>query len=128
VRILLDTHAVLWSAENDARLGREVAAFLRGCEPGDAVISDLTLLEIAMLVKKGRVSLAVPLRDYLRGLQSNYPVLAIQADIAVGAMDLNLPGADPFDRVIVATALHHDLPLATRDRVIADAKLLRTVW
>lgn len=91
-------------------------------------MSDLTLLEIAMLVKKRRVSLNVPLRDYLRGLQSTYPVLAIDADIAAIAMVLDLPGADPFDRVIVATALHHELPLATRDRVIADAKLLRTIW
>jgi len=128
VRILLDTHAVLWAAENDARLGSEAAAFLRACQPGDAVISDLTLLEIAMLVKKSRVSLNVPLRDYLRGLQSNYPVLAINADIAAAAMDLNFPGADPFDRVIVATALHHELPLATRDRVIVGAQVVRTVW
>jgi PIN domain nuclease of toxin-antitoxin system len=128
VRILLDTHAVLWAAENDARLGSEAAAFIRACQPGDVVMSDLTLLEIAMLVKKRRVSLNVPLRDYLRGLQSTYPVLAIDADIAAIAMVLDLPGADPFDRVIVATALHHELPLATRDRVIADAKLLRTIW
>ena len=128
MRILLDTHAVLWAAENDARLGSKAASFLRACQPGDAVISDLTLLEIAMLVKKSRLSLKVPLRDYLRGLQSNFPVLAIDADIAASATHLDLPGADPFDRVIVATALHHELPLATRDRVITEAKLLRTVW
>lgn len=128
MRILLDTHAVLWAAENDARLGSEAAAFLRACQPGDAVISDLTLLEIAMLVKKSRVSLNVPLRDYLRGLQSNYPVLAMNADIASAAIDLNFTGADPFDRVIVATALHHDLPLATRDRAITGSKFLRTMW
>jgi PIN domain nuclease of toxin-antitoxin system len=125
---LLDTHAVLWAAENDARLGVEAAAFIRACQSGDVVMSDLTLLEIAMLVKKGRVSLNVPLRDYLRGLQSTYPVLAIDADISALAMDLDLPGADPFDRVIVATALHHELPLATRDRVIAGANVVRTLW
>ena len=128
MRILLDTHAVLWAADDDGRLGPVAAAFLRGCRPGDAVISDLTLLEVAMVAKKGRVSFSVPLRDYLRGLQSNYPVLAMNADIASAAMDLNFTGADPFDRVIVATALHHKLPLATRDRAITDSKLLRTIW
>jgi PIN domain nuclease of toxin-antitoxin system len=128
VRVLLDTHAVLWAADNDTRLGTEAAALLGGCQPGDAVISDLTLLEVAMLVKKGRVSMSIPLRDYLRGLQSNYPVLAINAEIAAAAMDLTLPGAGPFDRVIVATALHHDLPLATRDRAITEAQVVRTVW
>jgi PIN domain nuclease of toxin-antitoxin system len=128
VRVLLDTHAVLWAADNNARLGTEAAALLGGCQPGDAVISDLTLLEVAMLVKKGRVSMSIPLRDYLRGLQSNYPVLAINAEIAAAAMDLTLPGAGHFDRVIVATALHHELPLATRDRAITEAQVVRTVW
>lgn len=129
MRLLLDTHAVLWAAEGDERLGPEAAERLRHGKQGEAVISDVTLLEIAMLAKKGRVAFSVPLRDYLRGLQASYPVLALDADIAALAMDLDLPGADPFDRVIVATAMHHRLPLATRDRAIARAKTtVRVVW
>lgn len=82
-----------------------------------------------MREKKGRIKLAVPLREYLRGLQANYPVLALEADIAALAMNLELPGADPFDRVVVATAMHHHLPLSTRDRAIAGAKTtVRIVW
>lgn len=129
MRLLLDTHAVLWAAEGDPRLGSEAASILRGCRHGEAVIADVTLLEIAMLEKKGRIALSVPLREYLRGLQSNYPVLALDADIAALAMDIDLPTGDPFDRVIVATAIHHRLPLATRDRSMAGGKTtVRTIW
>lgn len=129
MRLLLDTHAVLWAAEGDERLGPQAAELLRQCKQGEAVISDITLLEIAMLAKKGRVAFSVPLRGYLRDLQAIYPVLPVDADIAAHAMDLELSGADPFDRVIVATAIHHRLPLATRDRAIAGGKTTaRVVW
>lgn len=129
MKLLLDTHAVLWAAEGDQRLGSEAAAFLRRCRYGEAVIADITLLEIAMLEKKGRIVLSVPLLEYLRGLQANYPALALEADIAASAMNLDLPGADPFDRVIVATAMHHRLPLATRDRAVNGGQTtVRVVW
>ncbi len=128
VRVLLDTHAVLWAAEGDSRLGAEATSMLRGCAPGEAVISDLTLLEVAMLAAKGRVSFSISSRDYLRSLQGIYPALPINADIAALASDLELPSGDPFDRVIVATAIHHRLPLATRDRAILNAGLVETIW
>ena len=59
MRALLDTHAVLWAAEGDVRLGTSAAELLRSLKTGEAVISDITLLEIAMLAKKGRIRLSV---------------------------------------------------------------------
>ena len=128
MRVLLDTHAVVWAAEGDSRLGAEAASMLRACAPGEAVISDLTLLEAAMWAAKGRLRFSVPPRDYLGRLQAIYPALPINADIAALALDLDWPGGDPFDRVIVATAIHHRLPLATRDRAIVNAGLVETIW
>jgi len=128
VKALLDTHAVVWAAESDSRLGSEASALLQSLKAGEAVISDLSLLEIAMLAKKGRVALRVPIRNYLNDLQKHFPVLPVTSDIAASAMELELPPGDPFDRVIVATARHHKLPLLTRDRNIVASGLVRTVW
>jgi PIN domain nuclease of toxin-antitoxin system len=128
VKVLLDTHAVLWAAEGDRRLGNSAADLLKNIKSGEAVISDITLLEIAMLVKKQRIHLMVSTMEYLRGIERNYPPLTITAEIAAIAMDLNLPQSDPFDRIIVASAQHHALPLLTRDQNISDSGLVKVVW
>lgn len=128
MRALLDTHAVLWAAEGDGRLGPSAAELLRTFKTGEAVISDITLLEIAMLAKKGRIRLSVSVREYLHEIQRNYPPLVITSEIAAAAMDLELPHGDPFDRIIVASARRHELPLLTRDRNISASGLVRVVW
>lgn len=128
MRALLDTHAVIWAAEGDERLGASAGELLRSLKEGEAVLSDITLLEIAMLAKKGRIELSVSAEEYLRAIQRNYPLLTITSEIASLAVDLDLPQGDPFDRTIVASAIYHKLPLLTRDKNISASGLVRTVW
>jgi PIN domain nuclease of toxin-antitoxin system len=128
VKALLDTHAVVWAAEGDARLGPAATELLQSLRAGEAVVSGITLLEIAMLAKKDRIRLSVPAEEYLCGIQRNFPPLPITSEIASIAMELELPQADPFDRVIVATAKHHNLPLLTRDQNITACGIIRIVW
>ena len=128
LRALLDTHAVIWAAEGDERLGASAGELLRSLKEGEAVLSDITLLEIAMLAKKGRIELSVSAEEYLRAIQRNYPLLTITSEIASLAVDLDLPQGDPFDRTIVASAIYHKLPLLTRDKNISASGLVRTVW
>jgi len=49
-------------------------------------------------------------------------------DAAILAPSLALPHADPFDRIIVATAKTLGIPLITRDANIADSGLVKVVW
>lgn len=81
-----------------------------------------------MLVHKGRIRLAVPIRRYLFEMQSHYPVLPIEANVAAEAFQLPMLSGDPFDRVIVATARYHALPLITRDELIKRSNLVDVIW
>jgi PIN domain nuclease of toxin-antitoxin system len=128
VKYLLDTHAILWAAEADPRLGRSAKRALEHCKTGEAVLSDISLLEIAMLVEKARIQLAGPIQSYLLEIKKYYPVLAIEPAIAAEAFQLPLPQADPFDRVIVATSRYHALPLITRDVAITQSGLVDVIW
>ena len=128
MKALLDTHAVVWAAENDKRLGREAARVIRGCKPGEAAIADVTLLEIALLSQKQRIELSVSLEQYLIAIEAQFTVLPVHARIAAQAVTLDLPQGDTFDSLIVATASYHRLPLLSRDRMIKGSGLVEVIW
>jgi PIN domain nuclease of toxin-antitoxin system len=128
VKYLLDTHAAIWAAEEDPKLGQQARRALLASDAGDALISDITLLEISMLVKKGKIQIQISSSEYLRRLQFLYPPVRITPNIATLAMDLPLPYGDPFDRIIVATASELQLTLITKDQHIIESKLAPTLW
>ncbi len=128
VKYLLDTHAAIWAAEEDPKLGHRAKLALRASAAGDALISDITLLEISMLVKKGKIQIQISTSEYLKRLQFLYPPVRITPNIATLAMNLPLPQADPFDRIIVATASELQLTLVTQDQHISESNLAATLW
>ena len=128
MRYLLDTHAAIWAAEADPQLGQNAKSALLSATPGEVVISDITLLEISMLVKKGRIQTQISTTEYLKRLQSLYPPIRMTPEIATLAMDLPLPHGDPFDRIIVATVSQRQLTLITRDLHITGSKLVPVLW
>jgi PIN domain nuclease of toxin-antitoxin system len=128
VNYLLDTHALLWAVEGDPRLGKKASRALAGCEGEDLAVSDMSFLEIAMLERRGKIILTESVADYLSGIQSRFTVLPIGARIASEAMTLKLEQADPFDRVLVATARFHNLPMISRDRRIRESGFVKTLW
>lgn len=127
-KYLLDTHAAIWAAEDDSRLGENARTHLLSAKHGNVYISDITLLEIAMLVKKERLQINTDTTSYLMRLTELYPAIPITPRIATNSMDLKLPQGDPFDRVIVATAQHQALILITKDTHITNSNLLPVVW
>ncbi len=126
--LLLDTHVWLWwllgqpelpARERDA-LDALAAA---GTPPGLAAIS---LWEAQMLAAKGRLAIAMPLQEWLSVAAAQETVHLLPLDVAVIlALDALPPGfhGDPADRIIVATARAHGLPLATRDGNIRRSRV-----
>ena len=129
--ILVDTHVVVWLAFDPSRLSRAArGAIDEARDNGEGLaISDITLLELAVLASKGRIRLDLSLESFLREVESRFIVLPITARACVLAV--GLPAAypkDPADRVIGATALAEGLPLLTADRDIRNAKAIRVIW
>ena len=129
MKLILDTHALVWAAEGSALLGKSAREALAGLGRDDIGVSALSLLELAMLIAKGRLRVSDHLgAKAIENLALRVSIVPMDAQIAWEAMTLALPQSDPFDRVIVATAKHLGLPLVTKDRFIRKARLVSTIW
>lgn len=125
---LLDTHAWIWWVFRDRRLGGTVIDALDGLPPGDRpFLSDASLLEVALLVGRGRLELSPPLEEWLEAAAHPRSVrsVAISPAIAARVAMLGDTFRDPSDRVIVATSQALNVPLLTRDREIIRSRLVK---
>jgi PIN domain nuclease of toxin-antitoxin system len=130
--ILLDTCAIIWDALDPSKLSRAAKEAIEQAHSHNALImSDISLWEVAMLVKKGRLTLSAPSSDVLNlFLQSrSISVQLISPEIAELSVNFGAQlNNDPADRIIAATAVIHNARLVTADKNMLDNKMLDTVW
>ena len=121
MRILLDTHFLLWWLANDPQLGdraREAIA-----EPENLIfVSAATVWEIR--IKQGIGKLVLPVRFAEVLADQAFESLAVTAEHAHALVDLPLLHRDPFDRLLIAQARHERLTLLTRDHIIEQYDVL----
>ena len=128
---LLDTHAWIWWIQADARLGKPVVAALDALAPDDRPsVSAICLWEVAMLVNLGRLDLGESLRSWLDAAADPRTVRVLPISPAIANEVARIPNEihrDPADRLIIATARVHGLPVLTRDQTIRRSKLV-ALW
>jgi PIN domain nuclease of toxin-antitoxin system len=109
--VLVDTHIALCALGDPARLTADERALL--VDPGiDRCMSPISVWEAAIKREAGR--LRAP--RYLSAvLEAEFRMLAVTPRLLEAAAELPRHHADPFDRVLVAHALHDDLSIVTRD-------------
>ena len=131
MRLLLDTHVLLWWLEGSSRLSRRQETAIQSAgEETPLVVSEISLWEIATLHEMGRISLDLPLRDWLEAATAAPLVRRFGITPAVAAEVAALPSSfqgDPADRILVATARVLGVKLLTQDQRIIDAGLVPTL-
>ena len=120
MKLLLDTHVLLWAAGSPEQLSPEARAMLE--DPDNALLfSAASLWEIAIKRSLGRADFKVDARVLRRGLQDNgYQELPITSEHAVFIDSLPPIHKDPFDRILVAQATVEGISLLTADALIAQ--------
>ena len=119
MKILLDTHVLLWAAGADERLPARVRTLLLHAET-EPYFSVASLWEIVIKSELGRADFRVDARLLRRGLLDNgYLELPITSEHAVALLGLPPLHKDPFDRILVAQAMLEGITLWTADAVVA---------
>ena len=119
--ILLDTHVLVWFMQGDPCLGAKAKKRIEAARHGEGVrVSAITPWEISMLAAKGRLTLGRPTGEWIRSALATdgIEIAPLDPAIAVEAGELASLHGDPADRIIAATAHHHDAVLMTADRPV----------
>ncbi|HLK04273.1 MAG TPA: type II toxin-antitoxin system VapC family toxin [Candidatus Acidoferrum sp.] len=126
--ILLDTHVLVWLAQEPARVSRRASAAVRAAKGGLA-ISDITMWELALLATRGRLILTGTVEAFVEEICSRVAVLPITPRVATLASQFppSYP-KDPCDRLIGATAVSEGIELVSADDAIRKSGAVKTIW
>ena len=128
MRLLLDTHALLWWLAGDLRLPMAARAAIDA--PGaDVLVSAVSLFEIATKHRLGKLPLEPAVAADLAGTVVDHGFAHLPLDPRGAELAGRLPGPhrDPFDRLLVAQAITADLALVS-DEAGFDACGVRRLW
>ena len=128
MRLLIDTHALLWWLSDDPLLS-DAARKAMAENSNVLLVSAASAWEIATKVRLGRLPGAAELAADFQGfmLREGFTTLDITADHGIRAGLLPGPHKDPFDRMLISQAQAENVPIVTNERTF-ETYGVRRVW
>jgi PIN domain nuclease of toxin-antitoxin system len=130
VRLLLDTHALLWYVLGDPKLSATAQDLIVDAD-NEILMSPATYWEIAIKVSIGKLTLNAPYEDFIELCLNRYGFRILPIEPAHTARLVALPyperHKDPFDRLLVAQAVAEGIPIVSSDGAL-DAYPIRRLW
>ncbi len=116
MRILLDTHVLLWFSLNDSRLSREWVEMIKDAR-NEKIISIASLWELAIKSGLGKLRLEAPFKEFVNRNVTENGMSILHTTIEHFEVVHSLPHhhRDPFDRLIIAQSIVEKIPILTSD-------------
>ena len=114
MRLLLDTHVVLWQLNGERLLPTRAQAAIRSAQT--IYVSAVSFAEIGVKAAIGKLNVPDDLVDYV--VSSGVKVLSLSPEHGLGVARLPMHHRDPFDRLLVSQARAEDLTIVTADQQI----------
>lgn len=113
MRLLLDTHALIWWLEGGSRLSEEARAAIRS-RANEVRVSPVSAVEISIKVAKGKLKAPGDLVEQVT--HHGFTPLPVTIEHGVTMLEFPADHGDPFDRLLIAQARCEGLTIVTRDR------------
>ena len=116
-RLMLDSNALLWWLDADGPLAANVRSLIDDAF-NDVAVSAASIWELGMKEAKGRIRLPRNLLVQLDAMEVDLlDVTSVHSEVST---QMPQHHKDPFDRMIIAQALHEGYAVVTSDRMFAD--------
>ncbi len=128
MRLLLDTHTLIWAVDDPSKHGHAAASILEDPK-NELLLSAGTIWEISIKVGIGKLSLSLTLRQWLEQAMSEMGLVVLPITVAYSDVQSRLPAhhGDPFDRLLVAQAQVDGVPLISSDAIF-DRYGVSRIW
>jgi PIN domain nuclease of toxin-antitoxin system len=128
LKLLLDTHALIWWLAGDETLSRRAREAI-GDEANSVAVSAASAMEVATKFRIGKLPAAALLaRDFEAIVAGQgFAELSITVRHARLAGEMNIAHRDPFDRLLIAQALAEDMALVSNEALL-DGFAVKRIW
>ncbi len=128
MRLLIDTHTLIWAMDDPTRLSGPAAAALQD-PANDLLLSAATVWELAIKIGLGKLTLSLPYRQWMDKAIADLELTILPVTVAYAERHAGLPNhhKDPFDRLIIAQALVEGVTIVCADSTF-DAYGVARLW
>ena len=128
MRLLLDTHAVIWWFIGNPRLPASIRELIYA-NAGEVFISAASAFEVALKVRRGGLPEAERLSRHFQEMSDDegFHSLSVTVEHALKAGSLPIEHRDPFDRLLIAQAITENMALVSNESLF-DASGVNRLW
>jgi PIN domain nuclease of toxin-antitoxin system len=127
MKLLVDTHALIWFVENDINLPAKIKEQIENNE-NEILISIASLWEMAIKTSVGKLEISTDIQSVIQKIEENgFILFPILPEHIVCVSTLSLHHKDPFDRMIIAQSFTEKIPVVSKDDLF-DGYEIDRIW